>query len=280
MKITFVICLHSTRINNLKQVLRFLEKREPNLYGSQIVIVLHDKLDEIITSTMFDIQQFNLNLQIYNKALMCNYAIKMAKHEIIVILDSDRILPKDYFYINAVKIKKNQFITTKFLRECIKDYTDIELDKNLFDYIYEERCPDNRINRKNLFSGNVMFFKTVYQEIGGMDESFVGYSFNDNDITQKIITKKCFLCEFNNDIEIHLFHKKEFFYETKNFTKDEKEVHCVSNMLKYCNKWNLEINQRYKEAKEYIIVANRIKNEEIKNRFFSEFNKLKLNIFV
>ena len=51
-------------------------------------------------------------------------------------------------------------------------------------------------------------------------------------------------------------------------------------MLKYCNKWNIEVNERYREARIYIKTANDLKNEAIKKRFFDEYNKVKFGKFI
>ena len=60
MKISFIICLHSSRIKNLFQLLRLLEKREKKLQGSELVILFHDSFDKEITSSVFDIKKYNL----------------------------------------------------------------------------------------------------------------------------------------------------------------------------------------------------------------------------
>lgn len=278
MKITFVICLHSSRINNLKQVLRFLEKRETKLFGSEILINFHDSYAEDIYSNSFSLKIKHHNLKIYNKPYMCNYGVSMAQNEIVCILDSDRILPSNYFYDVSLNLNFYDFVTTEYIKQCINDETDNAIEENLFEYEQEERSIDNKINCKNLFSGNVLFYKKRYLEIGGMDEAFIGYSFNDNDITQKVITDKKNNPIYLNQDEIHLYHDKNFFFNSYFFTKDEKEVHCVTNMLKYCNKWNVEIKERYKEAKLYVGIANNLKNESIKNRFFDEYNRY--NLFI
>lgn len=280
MKITFVICLHSTRIENLKQTIRLLEKKEPNLIGSELIINFHDSYDEDLISSVFNIKKNNLNLEIYNKPFMCNYGVNKASNEIVCILDSDRILPYNYFYQLVFNMKENDFITTKFIKECVKDETDEDLINGNFICNLEERSVENKINHKSLFSGNVVFFKKNYIAIGGMDETFIGYSFNDNDITQKVMSNKNLNCIFLNQYEIHLYHEKNFYFKSRCFTKEEKELHCVTNMLKFCNKWNIEINERYKEAKEYLVIANDMQNKFIRDRFYDEYNKIKFNLFV
>lgn len=278
MKISFIICLHTSRINNLKQTLRFLEKREPNLHGSEIFINFHDIYENEIKSDCFLIKKVNHNLEIYNKPLMCNHGVFNAENDIICILDSDRILPENYFFNASKNLNYNDFVTTEYIKQCIKEEDDLALENNSFEYIQEERSIKNSINCKNLFSGNVLFYKKKYMEIGGMDETFIGYSFNDNDITQKVISDPLNNALYNNVDEIHLYHDKNFFFSTYNFTKEEKEVHCVTNMLKFCNKWKIEVNERYKEAKHYVGMANKLKNEKIKERFFDEFKKC--NLFI
>lgn len=280
MNISFVICLHSSRINNLKQVIRFIEKREKNLFGSEILVNFHDSYQDILESANFHIKTICHNLQMYNKPYMCNYGVKMASNDIVCILDSDRILPENYFYDVASKLNFYDFTTTEYIKQCIKDENDTSIEENNFEYEQEERSLENKINHKNLFSGNVMFFKERYFEIGGMDESFIGYSFNDSDITQKVLTDKKNNPIYLNIDEIHLYHDKKFFFNSYSFSEYEKQVHCVTNMLKFCNKWNIEKKERYKEADLYVNIANNLKNEKIKQRFFEEYHKGKHNLFV
>ena len=280
MKISFIICLHSSRIKNLFQLLRFLEKREKKLQGSELVILFHDYFNKEITSSVFDIKKYNLNLQIYNKPFMCNLGVEYSINDKIVILDSDRILPDNYFYNNAVILSENDFFTVEHIQQCEKEENDDSIENNSFNYTEEERSKENKINCKNLFSGNVMFYIKKYKELGGMDETFLGYSFNDNDITQKVLNNSSCNIIYHNQYEVHLYHEKQFFYKEYFFTKEEKEVNCVANMLKYCNKWNIEVNERYREAKLYVKTANDLKNEVIKKRFFDEYNKVKFGKFI
>lgn len=278
MKITFVICLHSSRINNLKQVLRFLEKREKKLHGSEIIINFHDSYFEKIESKQYSILQTNHKLKIYNKPFMCNYGVSKADNDIVCILDSDRILPENYFYESSCNMTYYDFITTEYIKQCLKDEKDDSIEENNFEFIQEERSCLNKINCKNLFSGNVLFHKKRYLEIGGMDESFIGYSFNDNDITQKVITDTKNNPIYLNLDEIHLHHDKKFFFSDYCFSEDEKIIHCVTNMLKFCNKWKIEVKERYREAVFYINMAKKLKNKKIKDRFFEEYKKY--NLFV
>ena len=66
--------------------------------------------------------------------------------------------------------------------------------------------------KKNLFSGNTIFYKQDYLDCGGMDESFVGYGFADNDMNLNVISKG-YKAVWLNDLEIHLNHNIEFLYE-------------------------------------------------------------------
>ena len=80
-------------------------------------ILFHDYFNKEITSSVFDIKKYNLNLQIYNKPFMCNSGVEYSINDKIVILDSDRILPDNYFYNNAVTLSENDFVKGTFYEE-------------------------------------------------------------------------------------------------------------------------------------------------------------------
>ena len=92
---------------------------------------------------------------------MCNSGVEYSINDKIVILDSDRILPDNYFYNNAVILSENDFFTVEHIQQCEKEENDDSIENNSFNYTEEERSKENKINCKNLFSGNVMFYKKI-----------------------------------------------------------------------------------------------------------------------
>ena len=235
--ISFIFYFSSKRLENLKQTLRFLKKRE-NLSNSEVILVCNDFInDKFITFDLPNYRIINLKLDSYNKPKMCNIGIKESSNDIVALLDSDRILPNNYFENNAKKLKPKQFLSTIKLFKLDKDYSDGDIDSNNFKYFEDYRSKRGTYLKKNLFSGNTLFFKKDYLDCGGMDESFVGYGFADNDMSMNIISKK-YSVVWLNDIELHLNHDIEFLYKNKNIN-DQKEFKSIShaNLDKLIEKW-------------------------------------------
>jgi hypothetical protein len=233
--ISFVFYFSSKRLDNLHQTLRFLKNRE-NLDKNEVILVCNDEINSNFSIPNYRI--INLNLQSYNKPKMCNVGVSEASNEIVALLDSDRILPENYFKNNAKKLNSKEFISTTNLIKLIKDYSDEEIEQNKFEYFEDTKSKKGEILKKNLFSGNTLFFKQDYLDCGGMDESFVGYGFADNDMTLNVISKG-YRAIWLKDLEVHLHHNIEFLYENK-IINEEIEFKKVSraNLNKFIEKWN------------------------------------------
>lgn len=232
--ISFIFYFSSKRIENLRQTLRFLKKRE-NLNNSEVILVCNENINED-----FDLPNYrilNLELSSYQKPKMCNIGVLEASNEIIALLDSDRILPYKYFEKNAKKIKPKQFLSTTKLFKLIKDYTDEDIELNNFEYIEDEKSKRGSYLKKNLFSGNTMFFKKDYLDCEGMDEDFIGYGFADNDMSIKVSSRN-YKILWLNEMELHLHHEAEFLYQNEiinNEIKFKKISHGnLNNLIK---KW-------------------------------------------
>jgi glycosyltransferase involved in cell wall biosynthesis len=238
-EISFVIYFHSSRLENLKQCVRFLEKRESNLLSSELVLVCHDHC-ESFGSKFNTTRLLNLCCKTYNKAQFCNHGVNEASGKIIVLLDSDRILPPDYFSKCISLLKTGQFITTKYLYNLSHPYSDEEIESGKADKVEDFRSVSNAGRSKNLFSGNTVFMKQDYQATGGMDESFVGYGFVDNYQTSNILN-----CGFEqvylDDDELHLYHKKEVYWE--NDRVENFKIMTAINAVKYFRKFRLPIDR-------------------------------------
>lgn len=234
--ISFVIYYHSSRIENLKQTLRFLEKREPQLIlCSEIILVCQDE-SPIITSK-FNIKQLNLKTDTYKKPFMCNIGVENSKNEIIVLLDSDRILPKEYFTNNTKIVTRGMTITTELLFSLRDDYSDDQIESGNVCKIPDFRSKTNEMRHKNMFSGNTIFMKQDYLSCGGMDESFVGYGYADNDMTESM---KNYGCKevFLSEEELHLNHPKSVCWHGKQLSS--KSFASFANAKKYLQKWKKE----------------------------------------
>lgn len=227
--ISFVFYTCLERINNLEQTLRLLNHNEPNLTDKEIIVVFQNKGIQI------DAKIYELNLDSYQKPKMCNFGVQKAENELVALMDSDRVLPKNYFYENMLLIKKKQMITTTHFHNLKKDYKDDEIIQNNYEYKIEYRSKSDELKMKNLFSGNTLFFKSDYLEIGGMDEQFVGYGYADTDMTKNAMSHEIDSI-FINLPEIHLWHPKKVLYEGKQL--DDFQIQSAINAMKFAKKWN------------------------------------------
>lgn len=238
MEISFVIYTHSFRLNNLKQTLRFLERREPQLAGSEIVLVFQDGCKNPPDSARFAIRTHSMKMDTYVKPKMCNVGVSLASHPIVAILDSDRILPHGYFLRNAKQLQAKEIVTTKSLRQCLAPATDEQIAEGKYEYVVEDRTLTNEVSHKNLFSGNTLLFKDDYLAMGGMDENFVGYGSADTDMTHTAMDYGC-AAKYLDDIEIHLYHPRELIFQGNILADPYHGVIGLTNLLRYVKKRNI-----------------------------------------
>ena len=76
--------------------------------------------------------------------------------------------------------------------------------------------------------------KQDYLDVGSMDESYVGYGFEDHDMTRKL-EQNHIQAIFRPEIELHLYHERLTYG-----SGDQKKM-FLDNGLRYCRKWKLPI---------------------------------------
>ena len=237
--ISFVYYFHSRRVENLKQTLRMLFKREQNI--KEVILVCNDVIEEKFENCLL----FNMELCNYEKPKMCNFGISKASGSVVALLDSDRILPEGYFNEITKSIKKGDFFSCEKMLCLTRPHEDEEIESGKLDFEIEMKSKECEIRRKNLFSGNTVFFKEDYVRSGGMDERFVGYGFADNDMTLNI-TKKGMKPVWAEGEEIHLFHKKETMEEGKIVGFDTYKNTSQKNLNRFLRKWKIKDHPDYK----------------------------------
>jgi hypothetical protein len=229
--ISFVFCFHSARTSNLEQTLRLLFKRETNI--GEVILVCNDETERNFPGCKLH----NMRMDTYRKTTMCNFGVAESKFETIALLDSDRVLPNNYF--SSIKIHPGQFVSCDHLANMSQEYSDEEIEGEISKLMFEVEIKSRKaeIRRKNLFSGNTMFLKSDYLNSGGMDESFVGYGFADNDMTMNIISKG-YEPVWRDEVEIHLWHEKNIFMGGQKLVFPEFKYISTRNMNKFLSKWN------------------------------------------
>jgi predicted glycosyltransferase involved in capsule biosynthesis len=243
MNASFLVPYHPNRIENLNQTIRFLTKREPELKNKSELILICNTNYNYLEKPFIDTLTINMNLINYSRPIMINYGASIAKHEILIILDSDRILPNNYFTKILKKIKKREVFTAKKIIKLRKEYSDESIESMEIESDKDCRSVENEMKRKNLFAGNTVIFKKDFLNIGGFDEEYIGYGFSDTDITKKA-EKDGLKQIFLEDTEIHLFHEKEIMWNGKIIKDDCFKVLTAINGIRYCRKWSLKPEER------------------------------------
>lgn len=249
---TIVIPFSNERLDNLEQMLRFLSKEEMALKSEIILVCQTIYIGKPKKFQFFRI--INLRSNIYCRAKMCNIGVEKSTSEIIILLDSDRILPNDYFTKVCSEIEENQCVTTQNHWQLTHDVTDDDIYNEKYNSIYQPKCTKNKMHKKGSFSGNTVLFKEAYDFAGGMDESYEGYGYQDIDFSRTMIQKGMNMI-FRQEKELHLYHQK-----TLNAKKN-----TIENGIKYCQKWNFYPSlELIKNGKSIGIDVLKKTNKEIK----------------
>lgn len=235
---SFIILYHPTRIDNLQQTIRFLKKREKKLLDQEFIFVCQTNYDlKIVFQNQINL---NLSLKNYHKSFMTNYAVLKSKGEFLILLDSDRILPENYFFNSIKKSNKNTILSTINLYQLSEPYTDLEIesDKTSKTPDFRKFNIDQHRKHKNLFAGNTLLSRDAYEKLGGYDESFIGYGFADSDMSQRAIKNKLDIIWLSLT-ELHLFHEKNICWDGEIISQDIFQIITAINALKYYKKWNM-----------------------------------------
>lgn len=241
--ISFIIIFHPKRLDNLKQTLHFLKQRE----NSDIEVILCCQTYIKYFDSPFNNTKFiNLESNTYLKPKMTNIGVKAAQNDIIVLLDSDRVLPTNYFTNTCSQLNPNEIITTKNLYYVLNKYNNAQIESGLIKKISDFRSEKNESMKKNLFSGNTIMWKSDYLRIGGYDENFAGYGFADNDMTKNAL-ENGLTPIFLEENELHLYHDDLFDFNNQLLSRAEYKIICAINGLKYFNKWQLKFDLAMEE---------------------------------
>jgi hypothetical protein len=252
MKASFVIGFHTARIENLNQTLRFLKKQRV-IQECELVLVCQDTCTELICPSKelrgegwASKQHFNMEVECMQLPVLTNFGVEKASCDKIIVLESDRILPKGYFAEVIDQLEEGIQITTKDMIKFTKHFTDEEIqtgqwksglwnpsrpDEADVDYKEEHRSNTNEIGLRNMWSGNTAFMKSDFEKAGRMDESYKGYGWADSDMTyamEAVGVKSVYRYE----LEFHLWHPPATYGEG-----DQKQM-FIDNGIRFCNKWD------------------------------------------
>lgn len=242
---SFIIRYHTRRLDNLIQTLRFLNLWHKSVIEqSEVILLCQDRCGKIKTEFK-ETHNFNMNLPEMMMSHQLNFGINKSQSEKIVLLDSDRILPQNYFANALQQLQNKTMISCKRMIRITKMVSDEDIINNDFPY-YEELRTDNISLTRNVFSGNVIFNKKDFLEFGGADENYIGYGWEDHDLTESMKSIGVHSI-FRDEIEIHLHHEL-FSYGSY----DQKKL-FIKNGIRYCKKWKKHYPiELVKEMKNFI----------------------------
>jgi len=179
----------------------------------------------------------------YEPSYIWNTGFKFASNEMVLTLESDRILPKYWLPVAIEQLKTHDFVCNKKLYQLkylcglealriIRDYPD-EYYKHKKAIIEDFRVnhPDKGIAKKNPMSGCLLCTKEAFNSIGGFDERYLQAGYHDLDAfrTAYIMGKR--ICALNC-IELH--QKHDYIGGWEQF----REVN-MENKARYYEKWKL-----------------------------------------
>lgn len=235
--ISFVIGFSGDRIDNLNQTLRFLYRREQYLHDAEILLIAQDSYNGLV-SPFRDTRIINLNNQTYCRPKMLNIGAREARYENLVLMDSDRILPTNYFYRNLEDLGRKTVITTRRLFRLLAPYTDDEIESERIKSLIDFRSYRIIMGWKNLFSGNTMILRSDYLDTGGMDEEYEGYGYADNDMTMNV-RHRGYNIIYRFEDEYHLYHEYQYVYRGKLVDPQLRILLSAINMMRFCRRWGI-----------------------------------------
>ena len=237
---SFIIRFHSARHDNLAQLLRFMDLwHENTINQAELITVCQDKFDKKINSEKWaSHKHFDLNLIEMNLAYMTNFAVHQTTNEKLVMLDGDRILPAKYFDYVIPRLRKGMQFTTRKILKLTRPHDDQMISDNTINSNCEFRSEQEG---KNMWSGNTIFMKSDFLNAGGMDELYVGYGFEDNDMTQATQKYGTISIYREKESEIHLWH------EPLTYGVAEPKEMYIKNAVRFCKKWSKPLPENVRQ---------------------------------
>ena len=207
-----------------------------------------------------------------------NKGVGGASEEIVVYMDSDRIVPTCWFSecCSLLSVDKNRFLYPSRLYS-LKSHVGVDALREIRDNVgSNERLltPDHRqddpkvYGRKNPFSGCVAFGRSAFFDCGGFDGRFVGWGYPDYDFMMKVKTRGLPVIPIDAS-ELHQRH--EYAIERRMF-----RMHNLYNLRQYVEKWDLPRDHLERVAESIGVDRRHLYGSESLRRFLSLVNGPKL----
>ena len=242
---SFIVLLGEHRIPTWNQALRLLSLLDEQILTlSELVVVFHSpsgKQYEISDNAFKSVNVTIDQSPCYQKPKFTNIGVEVSRSDNLVLLDSDRVLPQNYFLrtMDLLEACPEKIFTTQRILDLEKTISDRDVLHRKGRGKEYKRSRLNRPFCKNLFSGNTTLKKSIYHLLGGYDESFRGHGFADNDLTFRAEERGV----FQDDLEYHLFHPPYYFEHGKEKSLALQKDQTAKNFLLYHQKHDLVVSQ-------------------------------------
>lgn len=207
----------------------------------------------------------------YKKELI-DTAFNAAKKNVVLIIDCDRLLDKEFIY-QAATINKNQCIFCKSIHNLTSQNNNHKLYTDQLDSVatIENRVEfrDGTIEpAKTPTSGAFALHKSDYLRKPTWNSDFIGWGFNDTDLYTHLYFNGI---EFisTNHTEVHLYHQYEI-------PKIKLLAMNAWNGIKYYRKWNLPIPTTMSELFSYLRVEMNTVQDTTIEQFINHVQSRKL----
>ena len=247
MKLSIIILYSTDRKQQLMQTLSCL--RDIDGFSACQTILCVDGINNIKEDIEFiEIPRVN---GFYCWANAINLGLERCKYDKVLYIDSDRILPVNFFDLIYEKIDDKRFCFPKYLYQ-FHYHVSLDVVKLVRDnfpkyqeYVYHDprvyNNPIDAVRRKNPMSGCVAFTKKGYEQSGGFDDTFIGWGFPDIDYFMSTYKQSYEFMPINCN-EFHLSHQYvNNNYDIKN-NRSLMRLMGLYNGVKFCKKWNLPIH--------------------------------------
>lgn len=182
----------------------------------------------------------------YNCSKIWNKGFQLAKNDVVLTMESDRILDKSWLTAAMPVFSSNEFKFVSNTKLCslddsydlatireIRDNPFKHADKLIKDYrVYD---PNEGIGKKNPMSGCLLTTKQAYASIGGFDENYLQAGYHDLDAFRKAHTIDRNSILALPSIELH--QKHEYAGGLERF-----KIVNLWNAVRYHDKWNIEMH--------------------------------------
>jgi N-terminal domain of galactosyltransferase len=231
---SFIVYFHSYRIDNLLQTIRLLEKNHPEVVASsELILICQDRISPI-NSKFAKTTNISSNVPHMEKCKGINHGTRIANSDKIIVLDSDRVVPPGYYQDVLANLKPKTVVSPHITHRL----TSMTTDQAIIDGTTPFKLEPRKLS--NIFSGNATLYLNDYWDAGGMDESYVGYGWEDDHFS-KCLLRSGVKFVFREEIEIHLYHPRDSYG-----TVDQKIMY-LNNGIRFHNKWKLPFETHLKE---------------------------------